>query len=432
MSEEKLIKKQLLKSMLYNLVTFTLLFSVFGIIIFGTLKTFLYQSSMDELNESKAHFSNIQKPNGERPIIPEKNEIGKFDKIGNKNDIPNPRIIDIQRDENGNIINQDEIGIFYENYISEIKFNTNNLDEIVEICINNKYYYRMLTFKTTDENNETKYIQLLVNIDSEKNILDNFLQVLSIGIVVTVILAIIASYILSKKTLKPIILSWQKQTEFVQNASHELRTPLTIIQAKQELLLQEPNSKIIDKSEEIRLTLNETKRLTKLTKDLMMLARADSNNIQLSKEAINIDNFLKEISMPYIEFAALQNKKLNLNLNYKNEIQIDSSRIHELIVILLDNAIKYTKEGDTIEIATFLKDNKCVIEVKDTGIGISDEGKKHIFERFYREDKARSRQTGGTGLGLSIAYFIVEAHGGTIKVEDNIPKGAIFEIKLPK
>lgn len=432
MSEQKLIHKQLIKNMLYNLIAFTILFSIFGVIIFSTVKTFLYQSSTQELTEAKQRYSNIQDQpifKGEKPDISIQ---GNFKKEEKRDIFPNPRIISIQRDENGQVQNTDEIGRFYENYISEIAFDKSNLDNIEEIVVNDKYYYRMITFETTNSNGEVIYIQLLVNIDSEKAVLNNFLNILSIGIIVTVVCSIVASYILSKRTLKPIIESWRKQTEFVQNASHELRTPLTIIQAKQELLLQEPESKIIDKSEEIRLTLNETKRLTKLTKDLMILARADQNKIQLNKEQIDIDKYIKEIATPYIDFAGIQEKDIKLNLNYGKEVLVDVSRFHELMVILLDNSIKYTKQGDKIEIKTYSKDSKFVVEVKDTGIGISDEAKKHIFERFYREDKARSRQTGGTGLGLSIAYFIVNSHGGIIKVEDNIPKGSVFIIKLPK
>ncbi len=429
MSEWQLIRKQLLKNMLYNLIAFTIVFSIFGVIIFSTVKTFLYQSSTEELLNARQRYDkiqiseNIQKPSGGIPLQ---------DKIVKEPRNNNPRIIHIKRDTNGNIINQDEMGSFYENYISQTKFDNNNLDKITEITVNNSYTYRSITFLTTDDNGEQVYVQLLINIDSEKNILENFFSILSLGIIVTIILAIVASYILSKNTLKPIVDSWRKQTEFVQNASHELRTPLTIIQAKQELLLQEPESKIIDKSEEIRLTLNETKRLSKLTKDLMLLARADSNKIKLNKEETDIDNLIGEITVPYKDYAQMQDKTINLKLDYSNKILVDAEKIHQLLVILLDNAIKYTKEGETIEIVSYSKDNKCVIEVRDTGIGISKQGKKHIFERFYREDKARSRQTGGTGLGLSIAHFIVESHGGIIRVEDNQPKGSIFIVKLPK
>ena len=100
------------------------------------------------------------------------------------------------------------------------------------------------------------------------------------------------------------------------------------------------------------------------------------------------------------------------------------------MVILLDNAIKYTKENENIQVNTNYKDGKCIIEVADEGIGISDEQKKHIFERFYRADKARTRETGGTGLGLAIAQTIVKAHGGSIKVHNNTPKGTKFIVKI--
>lgn len=222
----------------------------------------------------------------------------------------------------------------------------------------------------------------------------------------------------------------QKQTEFVQNAAHELRTPLTIIQAKQELLLQEPESKIIDKSEDINIMLKETKRLTKLIKELMVLAMADSNELKMHKEKINIDDLIKEIITPYKDFAEMQEKEIILDLNYGKEANIDRNKINQLLVIILDNAIKYTAEKDTITVKTYSKEGKCVIEVADTGIGISKEAAKHVFDRFYREDKARSREKGGTGLGLSIAHTIVKLHGGNIKITSNEPKGAKVIIKI--
>ena len=211
-----------------------------------------------------------------------------------------------------------------------------------------------------------------------------------------------------------------------------MRTPLTIIQAKQELLLQEPNSKIIDKAEDIVLTLEETKRLGKMVQDLMLLSRADSKRMEIKKEEINIDEFIENIANSFKEIIEFQNKELELDLKYKRYIDLDSNKIHQVLLILLDNAIKYTEERDKIIIKTYLKDNKCVIEVMDTGIGISDEGINHIFDRFYREDKARNRKTGGSGLGLSIANSIIKAHNGTIKAQHNNPKGSVFKIKIPR
>lgn len=427
MDEKKLIKKQLIKGIILNFIAFTLIFTVFAFTIFTTLKIFIYQSSNEELIKEQQKYL-VQKNHAINKI-----NIGKNPIMQNEiKDMQNPRIIKVEWNENGKILNQNLIGDFYENYLSEIGLNKNNLNTIYELNINNEYTYRTLIFESTNTDGEKIYIQLLINVNSESEILESFLKLLSIGTIITIILSIIASYVLSKKSMEPIVNSMEKHTEFVQNASHELRTPLTIIQAKQELLLQEPEAKILDKAEEIRLTLNETKRLTKLTKDLMVLARSDSNTMNIQREKIDIDNMIKEITKPYIEIAEMQEKQIELNLDFKENIWLDRNKIHQLLVILLDNAIKYTESLDKIEIKTEAREGKCIIEIKDTGIGISKEGLEHIFERFYREDKARTRENGGSGLGLAIAECIVTAHKGTIKATQNNPKGTIFTIKLPR
>lgn len=130
----------------------------------------------------------------------------------------------------------------------------------------------------------------------------------------------------------------------------------------------------------------------------MILARGDSSEDVIKKEKFDLDTFVKDMCTPYKEMAEIEGKEFDINLNYNKNINADKNRIHQLLVIVLDNAIKYTEKKEKIELCTYEKENKCVIEIKDTGIGISDETKKHMFERFYREDKARSRQTGGSGL----------------------------------
>lgn len=438
MKEQQLVKKQLIKNMVYNLVSFTIIFTIFGAIIYNQLTSSLYQSVDSELTKAKTRIlsslengkeilgnqnSNSQMNQAPLDVPKENNNMDKT-KI-------NPRIIYVLRDATGKVLNENSVGRIYDQYIKNINFATDNLEKIENISFNENYQYRSLTFEIVVDG-QAQYIQLLVSVDAENNIIHNFFNILVLGIVVTITLSIIASYLLSKRAIKPIIHSWEKQTEFVQNASHELRTPLTIIQAKQELLLSEPNKKIIEKSEDINLTLKETRRLAKLIKDLMLLARADSNEVQIEKQETNMDAFIQEAVSPYIDFAKMQEKEIVLNLNCPKAIEIDRNRIHQVLLILLDNSIKYTETGDKIEINSYLKEGKCVIEIKDTGIGISEEGLKHIFERFYREDKARSRETGGTGLGLSIAHFITELHGGNIKVNHNQPKGTIITLKLPK
>lgn len=446
MSEQKNIRKSLIKNMIINFIAFTIIFSIFDLIIYNQISMSLYKSVDSELEIAKEQYVRQykRKLNSNVDTSTQSNDSNNSDNIDNISKLPqstnenkqfldkklNPRLITIIRNKNGEITNQDSIGRLYEEYIFNIGFNENIIDQIYPISINNEYNYRAINLKVINENGKLIYIQLLINVDGETKTVENIFTTLLIGTSIIIVLSIIASYILSKRTIKPIVRSWKKQTEFVQNASHELRTPLTIIQAKQELLLQEPNKKIIDKSEDINLALKETRRLSKLIKELMVLARSDSDNYELKKEDTNIDKLIKEVIVPYIDLAQIQEKKITLDLKYKKQINIDREKINQLLIIILDNAIKYTSENETINVATYQKDGKFILEIADTGIGISDEALSHIFDRFYREDKARSRQTGGNGLGLSIAKTIVGAHNGNIKIVHNNPKGTKIIIKL--
>lgn len=432
MNEQKIVKKQLIKNMLLTLVCFSVIFTILGLIIYNQVSSSLYKSIDGELLASKEKIVNGFFLN-ERDIHNRKMEEIQGEEPDDQNQSRfkiNPRVIYILRDKDGNIINEDTLGVFYEDYLENLSFNKNLTDKIYNITLGDSYKYRGITFIIETQDGELEYVQLFSSVEAEEVIIENFAKILTVSIAITVALSIIVSYALSKRTLEPIINSWKKQTEFVQNASHELRTPLTIIQTKQELLLSEPNKKILDKSEDINLCLKETRRLGKLIKDLMMLARADSDEIALVKEKTDIDELIKEVTTPYMDFAGMQDKKINLELNYGKEINIDRSKIHQLLIIVLDNAIKYTEAKDEITVCTYQKDGKVVIDIKDTGIGISKEGQKRAFDRFYREDKARNRETGGSGLGLSLAHYIVTAHSGAIKLMSNVPKGTIVQIRL--
>ena len=437
MREEENLKFKLFKHIIYSTVVFIMILSIFGSVVFLMLRNLIYSNINNELLEAQNLIVGLKGTKFD--FFPSfkifnKNQIKDFDVIFEESSIDiikekvNPDINVIIRNADGEIISAELGRLSF--YIDQIDFDKKNIDKIYELEIGKKEYsYRGINFLF---NNDENYIQLLINSDSEKRLLNNYKDVIISSVIIGSFLSIIASFFIAKKNLEPLKDSLVKQMEFVQNVSHELRTPLTIIQAKQELLLQDPESKIIDKTEDIAQTLNETKRLSKLVKDLLILSRADSEKDTIQKESVNIDEYIKEIVTPYIEIAELEEKIIKFNLNYGTDIEVDPNKFYQLLVILLDNAIKYTESKDEIEITTFLKDNKFIMEVKDTGIGITDEGLNRIFERFYREDSARSRETGGTGLGLSIANYIVSAHNGTIKAIHNNPKGTIFVIKLPR
>lgn len=433
MSEEKQVKKQLLKNVLLNLITFIIIFTALGVIIYGQFSSSLYLSADSELERSnyrgKFRIENEDRFE-QRPITHETSEnksMMENSNAENNSDVLNeqarsPRLVIINRDADGNISEQDNLNDIFKN----ASFDKTNLNNIYEITISN-YTYRGINY----QNEDGTYKQVLINIDSEKTIAEEFIKNLVISFSISVVIILIASYILSKWTLKPIVASWKKQTRFVQDASHELRTPLAIIKAKQESLLENPESKIIDNAEDISITLQETQRLTKLIKELMELAKNDSDKLQLNKQKFNLDEELSSLIQLYKDLAENEDKNLNVSFEYKEEINADLNMIKQLVVILLDNSIKYTKSKDSIEIKTYKQDGKAVLEVADTGIGISNEGIDHIFERFYREEKSRNREKGGMGLGLSIAYNIVNLHKGTIKFDKNREKGARVVVRLP-
>lgn len=443
MNEQDTLKKQLVTHMIWNLLTFAIIFIVFGLIIIVIFNMITYSSLDKELIETADVFIEEEKFINDISNYFYRENYSNFDtfsedlkKIRDYNlsrKVADPKYTVIVRDNDGKIINASDLGRYFEEYGDSVKFDSSNLSKVYTFKIGENFNYRAINLKLDSENqDDVRFIQLLVNSDNEKYLINAFKNVVFFSIIIGIGLSIIASYILSRRTLVPATETIERQTEFVQNASHELRTPLTIIQAKLELLLQNPEAKIIDKSEDIALTLNEAKRLTKLTKDLMILASAYSNNMNLDKESVKIDELIESTIKPYTEIVSMEEKEIHLNLKYEKEVNIDVNKIQQVLIILLDNAIKYTESGDSIEICTSQKDNKCVIEVKDTGIGISDEGIKKIFNRFYREDRARSRETGGSGLGLSIADTIIKAHNGTIKASHNTPKGTIFTVRLPK
>lgn len=434
MNDKKVMKKEFFKNMIFNFIVFTIIFGILGLAIYNIVSSSIYKPADNKLEEMKENINMFTKHN-----IVDNISVGvPMNSISAPSDSNltflervelNPSLIYLLRDKNGNILNTVGFESLHE---YNVNFEKDNIDNVYFTTLSDKYNYRGINYKVKGQNNSSVYLQVLVNIDSEIEILDNFTKSLTFCLFVSIILSAIASYILSRMTLKPIVESWKKQTEFVQNASHELRTPLTIIKSMQELLLESPNSKIVDKFEDINIIIDETNRLSKLIEDLMTLSMSDTNKMNLSKDKIDINELIKEVSQNYIEYATLESKTITLNLNYNKEITVDKNKIHELLIILLDNSIKYTEFGDKIIISVVEKENKCLIEIKDTGIGVDEEDLKYIFNRFYRADKARTRKTGGSGLGLSIASSIVLSHGGNISVEKNKPKGLIISIKLPK
>lgn len=232
------------------------------------------------------------------------------------------------------------------------------------------------------------------------------------------------SYFLAGKTLFPIKNVLEKQKEFIADASHELRTPISALRTASEVTLRKKNALKEDYKNILVQILDESKRMGNIVEDLLTLSRFDIEN-SLTKKECRLDEIVKEVIGELNPLII--NKKLNLkNVTYgKTTILADKNKVKQLVLILLDNAIKYTKEEGTIFIKVKSKP-KSTLSILDTGIGISEKDKNLIFERFYQVDKSRSDK--GSGLGLSIAKKIADSHKAKITLESNLNKGSKFEV----
>lgn len=217
------------------------------------------------------------------------------------------------------------------------------------------------------------------------------------------------------------------QQRFVADVSHELRTPLTAIRGNLDIIKRYGMDK--DSLDAIE---SETDRMTRLVADLLLLARADYGGLTLELEPLDADTIVSEVYREARVLAKAHDIRVQILDFEPVRVNGNADRIKQLMLNLVSNALKFTPEGGTITLNIRLEDYDCVLEVGDTGIGISPEDQARIFDRFYQADESRARKTGeGAGLGLSIAKWIVDAHRGTISVRSEVGKGTTFVIKIP-
>lgn len=250
-----------------------------------------------------------------------------------------------------------------------------------------------------------------------------------------VALATIGGLFLAGRALIPIRMAFKRQLEFVADASHELRTPLSIIRTSAEMLDKElKDSEAADNPmvrELMDNLLSESERMGHLVSDLLTLARADSSEELLDIKRIDIAALMQGVARKFSVLAQQKGINLSAETPPRLEIDADPARLEQLLAILCDNAIKYTNPGGQVRVSLSTAGNKARIAISDTGVGIPPEHLPRIFDRFYRVDKARSREQGGTGLGLAIAKWIAEAHGGSIEAASTPGKGTTFTVSLP-
>lgn len=267
------------------------------------------------------------------------------------------------------------------------------------------------------------------NITDEKHLIQNIVWILLFLTVVFSLLFALAGSFFAEQAMKPIQRSYEKQRKFVSDASHELRTPLSVFYSSIDVLESEEQENLSPFGRQVLEDMRqEAEMMHKLLDDLLFLARSDQDRVELNIEELDLSSMIRSLLNRF-------KRTLPSHLALEEKIQDgvvmkgDKARIQQLVYILLDNAVRYTKEG-SITCSLVCREEKIVLSVKDTGIGILPKDLEHIFERFYRGDASRKRN--GTGLGLAIAKTIVEAHGGEIGVKSEVGKGTEFIITFHK
>ena len=275
-------------------------------------------------------------------------------------------------------------------------------------------------------------IQVLSNIDSEVNSIHRLTKTLIISLIILIIVAIVLSAYLASKVIKPVREAYEKQIHFVQDASHEMRTPLAVIKGKLELLANSSKDTIDGHFEHISKIMSEIRGLEKLNTDLLLLSKEDLDlGINITK--FSLYEFINDIGEFYIDLADIQGKEFKvIKPAYDVEVLWDYSKIRRAVIILIENAFKYTDDNGKIEFIIEEFNKNIRISVRDNGIGIREEDQERIFDRFYRSDIVRGKNISGTGIGLSLLKSISKNFGIKLNVNSTYGEGSEFTMMIPK
>ena len=223
----------------------------------------------------------------------------------------------------------------------------------------------------------------------------------------------------------------QTRNQFVSNASHELKTPLATMKIMIESLIYQPDMDAELRTEFLSDVNQEINRLSSIVSDLLTLVQADSRSSRLNRERMSLAEVVKDTEHRLSPMASQREQKITLELQDSCDMYADKAKLQQVVYNLMENAVKYTPKGGWVKVSLQRIGRDAVLSISDSGPGIPRDSLPHVFERFYRVDKARGRDSGGTGLGLSIVQQYVALHGGSVRATSEEGQGAVFIVELP-
>lgn len=269
------------------------------------------------------------------------------------------------------------------------------------------------------------YLAVFSETRIESNIQSRLFNISFVIFIISLVFSIFVAWLLSIWAIKPVKESIIKQRRFVSDASHELKTPLSVISANMDVLVSE-----VGENKWASYIQNEIERMGTLIKDLLYLAKSDDGKTNFQMTTFDLSRSIMSLVLPFEAKVYESGKNLQINIQENVSYVGVQKQIEQLVAILLDNAIKYSEEKAEIKLTLKTSGNKKIISVYNSGAGIPEKNQRLIFERFYRLDDSRNRDTGGFGLGLAIAKNIVDLHKGKIQLSSKIDKYTEFTVIL--
>jgi len=452
-----------------NLTIWYMVILFLVLIFFSSILYFYLESQLSEEVKSILEIEMQQ-------LKPEINETGlNSDYLLNSVDREN--LTTFVYNSQGKLMNKNLESEFIQDIITEVN-KKNNFFKIIEYN-NQKWAVLSSTVNSAPDQDFTQnyHINLVYSFAREQKMLDNLILILLIMIPLTLILASGGGYFLASRALKAIDLisvtaakisqsnlsqrikinkgredeigrlvktlnslldrlenSFYRQKQFNADVSHELKTPISVIKAQIEEAI-DSEKKLTSDQKNILLTIKkQIEQMNQLVSQMLLLAKVDGKNIKPDKEEFDLNVVVDAVIEEMNNLASEKNISIKKEIREGQEFRMkaDLSLITQLLLNLIDNALKYSKNSGKIKIILTKLDGFYRLNIIDDGIGIAEEDLDDIFKRFYRVDKSRSREYGGTGLGLSICSWIVKIHGGEINVKSSLKKGSNFEILLPE
>jgi signal transduction histidine kinase len=414
----------------------TMLYSMVMIIFLAVLVLAMHQS-MDwsirseqarELWDTADNVAEAQKYLNQHP------ELVIDDTLAYKN--TNDRLFFYVFDEEGRLLNFARASFRIEPFILDVMAQWQAPDGDVVVVTKprengHKSEIMMTSQKITESSGKVQRVYVGKDVTALYNGMEKATTIMAGLGLLALIIATIVGHILSGKAMVPLKAAYEKQRQFAADASHELRTPLAVVMASAELLQNDPSIKSPFLKQVVEDVHDEVKKMTKLVGDLLVVARSDNKALKLKPSKFDLGAVAAQTARLMQPLAEQKNIAIIAENLPKTMIHADEQKIRQLVLILVDNAVKYTPDGGkvTLEFRKAEKGKVC-LAVSDTGIGIAPEDQEKVFDRFYRVDKARSREMGGNGLGLAIAQEIVELHHGTIAIDSVLGQGTTFTITL--